>query len=53
VGILHGPASLKTSPPVRKRVRAGITLFDELQGRVGPKDLNKKFAKIVNIPRMV
>jgi hypothetical protein len=37
VGILHGSASLKTSPPGRKRVRAGTTLFAELQGRVGPK----------------
>jgi hypothetical protein len=29
-GILHGSASLKTSPPKRKRVRAGTTLFAEL-----------------------
>jgi hypothetical protein len=35
--ILHGSASLKTSPPERKRVRAGIILFDGLQGRVGPE----------------
>jgi hypothetical protein len=35
-GILHGSASLKTSPPERKRVRAGTTLFAELQGRVDP-----------------
>jgi hypothetical protein len=28
--ILHGSASLKTSPPRRKRVRAGIKLFGEL-----------------------
>jgi hypothetical protein len=49
-GILHGSASLKTSPPERKRVRAGITLFGELQGRVGPKCLDKKFAEIVNVP---
>jgi hypothetical protein len=52
-GILHASASLKTSPPGRKRGRAEITLFDELQGHVGPEDLNKKFVEIVNIPRMV
>jgi hypothetical protein len=34
-------------------VRAGIVLFDELQGHVGPEDLHKKFAEIVNIPRVV
>jgi hypothetical protein len=34
-------------------VRAEITLFDELQGRVSPEDLNKKFVEIVNVPRMV
>jgi hypothetical protein len=50
--ILHGSASLKTSPPGRKRVRAGIKLFDELQGRVSPENLNKKFTEIVNIPGM-
>jgi hypothetical protein len=50
-GILHGSASLKTSPPRGKGTE--ITLFDELQGRVSPEDLNKKFAEIVNIPRMV
>jgi hypothetical protein len=47
--ILHGSASLKTSPPGRKRVRARIKLFGELQGRAGPES-NKKFAEIVNIP---
>jgi hypothetical protein len=36
-GILHGFALLKTSPPGRKRVRAGIILFDGLKGRVGPE----------------
>jgi hypothetical protein len=36
-GILHGSTSLKTSPPGRKRVRAGIILFDGLQGCVGPE----------------
>jgi hypothetical protein len=48
-GILHGSASLKTSPPRRKRVWAGITLFGELQGRVGPECLDKKFVEIVNV----
>jgi hypothetical protein len=52
-GILHGSASLKTSPPGRKRVRAGIVLFGGLQGRVGPEGLNKKFTEIVNIPGML
>jgi hypothetical protein len=52
VCILHGSASLKTSPPGRKRVRAGIRLFGELQVRVSPEDLNKKFTEIVNIPGM-
>jgi hypothetical protein len=47
---LHGSASLKTSPPRRKRVRAGIKLFGELQGQAGPEESNKKFAEIVNIP---
>jgi hypothetical protein len=51
--ILHGSASLKTSPPGRKRVRAGIKLFCELQGRAGPEESNKKFAEIVNVPRML
>jgi hypothetical protein len=48
--ILHGSASLKTSPPGWKTVRARIKLFGELQGRVSPEDLNKKFTEIVNIP---
>jgi hypothetical protein len=52
-GILHGSASLKTSPPRRKRVRAGTILFGELQGRVGPEDSNKKFAEIIDIPGML
>jgi hypothetical protein len=51
--ILHGSASLKTSPPGRKRVRAGIKRFGELQGRVSPEDSNKKFTEIVNIPGML
>jgi hypothetical protein len=34
----------------RKRVWAGMTLFGELQGRVGPKCLDKKFVEIVNVP---
>jgi hypothetical protein len=33
-------------------VRAGIKLFGELQERVSPEDLNKKFTEIVNIPGM-
>jgi hypothetical protein len=37
----------------RKRVWAGIILFGGLQGRVGPEGLNKKFAEIVNIPRVL
>jgi hypothetical protein len=48
--VLHGSASLKTSPPGRKRVRAGIKLFCELQGRICPEESNKKFPKIVNVP---
>jgi hypothetical protein len=52
-GILHGSASLKTSPPGRKRVWAIIILFGGLQGHVGPEGLNKKFAEIVNIPGML
>jgi hypothetical protein len=52
-GILHSFASLKTSPPGRKRVRAGMILFGELQGHVGPEDSNKKFAEIVDILGML
>jgi hypothetical protein len=48
--ILHGSASLKTSPRGRKRVRAGIKLFGELQWQAGPEESNKKFAEVVNIP---
>jgi hypothetical protein len=51
--ILHGSASLKTSPPGRKRVQAEIKLFCELQGRAGPEESNKKFAEIINVPRML
>jgi hypothetical protein len=51
--ILHGSASLKTSPPRRKRVRTGIKLFCKLQGRAGPEESNKKFAEIVNVLRML
>jgi hypothetical protein len=43
---------IKNLTPGRKRVRAGIKLFGELQGRVSPEDLNKKFTEIVNIPGM-
>jgi hypothetical protein len=52
-GILHGSASLKTSPPGRKRVRAEMILFGELQGRISPEDSNKKFTEIVDIPGML
>jgi hypothetical protein len=41
---------IKNLSPGRKRVLAGIKLFGELQGRVSPKDSNKKFMEIVNIP---
>jgi hypothetical protein len=51
--ILHGSASLKTSPTGRKRVQARIKLFCELQGRAGPEKSNKKFAEIINVPRML
>jgi hypothetical protein len=53
VCILHGSTSLKTSPPGRKRVRAEIIMFGELQGRVSPEDSNKKFTEIINIPEML
>jgi hypothetical protein len=41
------------TPPRRKRVRAGMKLFGELQGRVSPEDSNKKFTEIINIPGML
>jgi hypothetical protein len=44
---------VKNLTPRRKRVRAGIKLFCELQGRVGPEELNKKFAEIIDVPRML
>jgi hypothetical protein len=44
---------VKNLTPGRKRVRAGIVLFGALQGRVGPKGLNKKIAEIVNILGML
>jgi hypothetical protein len=47
-GILHGSALLKTSPSGGKECGPRIVLFDVLQGRVGPKGLNKKFTEIVN-----
>jgi hypothetical protein len=53
VGILRGCASLKTSHPMRKRVRAGIIMFGELQRRDDPEDSNKKFTKIIYIPGML
>jgi hypothetical protein len=52
-GILHGSASLKTSPPGSKRVRAGMILFGEVQGRISPEDSNKKFTDVINIPGML
>jgi hypothetical protein len=36
-GILHGSASLKTSPPGGKVCGPRIVLFGGLQGRVGPE----------------
>jgi hypothetical protein len=45
-GILHGSASLKTSSPRRKRVRAGITLFAGLEGRVGPDGETKNLWRL-------
>jgi hypothetical protein len=33
-------------------VRTGIIMCSELQGRDGPEDSNKKFAKIIYIPGM-
>jgi hypothetical protein len=53
VGVLHVSASLKTSPPRRKRVRAKMILFGELQGCVSPEDSNKKFAEIIDISGML
>jgi hypothetical protein len=44
---------IKNLTPRRKRVRAGIKLFSELQGRAGPEESNKKFAEIVNVPTML
>jgi hypothetical protein len=43
---------IKNLTPGRKRVRAGIKLFGELQGRVGLVESNKKFAKVVYVPGM-
>jgi hypothetical protein len=51
--ILHGSASLKTSPPGRKRVWAKIKLLCELQGRAGPEESNKKFVEIINVRGML
>jgi hypothetical protein len=41
---------IKNLTPGRKRVRARIRLFGELQGRLSREELNKKFMEIVNIP---
>ena len=49
--MLHGSASLKTSPPGRKRVRAGTRLFlANYKGEISPNESNKKFAKVVDVP---
>jgi hypothetical protein len=34
-------------------VQARMILFGELQGRVSPEDSNKKFAEIIDIPRVL
>jgi hypothetical protein len=44
---------VKNLTPGRKRVRARIKLFCELQGQAGPEDSNKKFSEIINVPRML
>jgi hypothetical protein len=44
---------IKNLTPGKKRVRAGMILFGELQGRVSPEDSNKKFTEISNIPGML
>jgi hypothetical protein len=44
---------IKNLTPWRKRVQTGMILFGELQGRVVPKDSNKKFTEIIDIPEML
>jgi hypothetical protein len=44
---------IKNRTPGRKRVRAGMILFGELQGHVSPEDSNKKLAEIIDIPEML
>jgi hypothetical protein len=44
---------VKNLTPRRKRVRAGMVMFGELQGRDGLEDSNKKFAEIIYIPGML
>jgi hypothetical protein len=44
---------VKNLTPRRKRVRARIKLLWELQGRAGPEQSNKKFAEIIDVPRML
>jgi hypothetical protein len=44
---------IKNLTPGRKRVRARMILFGELQGRVSPEDSNKKFVKIIDILGML
>jgi hypothetical protein len=49
VGILHGVASLKTSPPGRKRVRSRITVW-RITKALRPWILNKKLAEAIDVP---
>jgi hypothetical protein len=44
---------IKNLTPGRKRVRAEMILFGELQGHVSPEDLNKKFVEIIDVPGML
>jgi hypothetical protein len=44
---------IKNLTPGRKRVRIGMILFGELQGRVSSEDSNKKIVEIIDIPGML
>jgi hypothetical protein len=44
---------IKNLTPGRKRVRAGMILFGELQGCVSPEDSNIKFVEIIDVPGML
>jgi hypothetical protein len=44
---------IKNLTPERKRVRAEMILFGELQGPVSPENSNKKFREIIDIPGML